>query len=195
MIGYIKGKVISFEDGVVVLENNGIGYEVTCVNSVYQKLLSDGEGEVFVYTSVKEDGITLYGFGNMKEKSVFLKLITVSGVGPKMAVGILSGMSIDQLTVAIATGDVKAISTIKGLGKKTAERIILELQDKLGTGDVTITNAKQTVTVDKDAEETIQALMSLGFTRSESMRAVQIAMDNGAKGVEQILALAIKNIK
>ena len=131
MIAYIKGKVIDeFDDGVV-LENNGIGYEIQCSAGLLQKLLTDREGGVYTYLQVKEDGLSLFGFDNKEEKHMFLKLISISGIGPKMAMSILSGMRVSELATAIATSDVKGLSKIKGLGKKTAERIILELRESV----------------------------------------------------------------
>ena len=103
MIGYIKGNVLSYSDGVVLIENNGIGYEITCSASVYQKLLNDKKGEVYTYLAVREDAISLYGFENLEEKAMFLKLISVSGVGPKMGITVLSNMNLKDLATAIAT--------------------------------------------------------------------------------------------
>ena len=131
MIGYIKGNVLSALDGVVLLENNGIGYEITCSAEVYQKLLADKKGEVYTYLAVREDGVSLYGFISAEEKNMFLKLISVSGVGPKMGITVLSNMKLKDLALKIATSDVKGLSSVKGLGKKTAERIILELREKI----------------------------------------------------------------
>ena len=129
MLGYIKGKILQAENGVVLLENGGVGYEIVCSASVYAKLLNEGEGEVYTYLAVREDDISLYGFVSPEEKKMFLKLTSVSGVGPKMGIGILSAMNLGQLAVAIATADVRTLSSVKGLGKKTAERIVLELKE------------------------------------------------------------------
>ncbi|MBQ3493527.1 MAG: Holliday junction branch migration protein RuvA [Clostridia bacterium] len=196
MIGYIKGNVLTAQDGVVLLENNGIGYEITCSSAVYQKLLGEKKGEVYTYLAVREDGVSLYGFISIEEKNMFLKLITVSGVGPKMGITVLSNMNLKDLAVKIATSDVKGLSTIKGLGKKTAERIILELREKI-TEDVQ-PEEKETVKeiafdqVDKDA---VIALMSLGFTNKECASAVKEAKENGATTIEQVISYAIKHIK
>ena len=102
-----------------------------CSAGAAAKLQGAAEGEVYVYTAVREDGIFLYGFATPEEKSMFLKLVSVSGVGPKMGIAVLSGMNLSALALAIATSDVKTLSKIKGLGKKTAERIILELREKI----------------------------------------------------------------
>ena len=136
MIGYIKGKVIHSEAGVILLENNGVGYELVCSGAAFARLVTDGAGEAYTYLQVREDGLTLFGFVSMEEKNMFLKLTTVSGVGPKMGIAILSQMNINEIAVAIATSDVKGLCAVKGLGKKTAERIILELREKMGAAEL-----------------------------------------------------------
>lgn len=197
MIGYIKGKVLNAVDGVVLLENNGVGYEITCSAAVYQKLLATSSGEVYTYLAVREDDVSLYGFISLEEKNMFLKLISVSGVGPKMGITILSNMNLSDLAVKIATSDVKGLSSVKGLGKKTAERIILELREKI-TAD---TKEQSPQSVDNEVlddgvnEDAIIALMSLGFTKSECVKAVKQAKANGATTIQQLIAYSIKNIK
>ena len=197
MIGYIKGNVLNAFDGVVLLENNGIGYEINCSASVYQKLLSDKKGEVYTYLAVRDDGVSLYGFESLEEKAMFLKLISVSGVGPKMGITVLSGMKLSDLAIKIATSDVKGLSKVKGLGKKTAERIILELREKIGQ-DATEQggeSAVEEVINDADMDDAIIALMSLGFTKAECVKVVKEAKDNGLKTIEEIIAYSIKHIK
>ena len=110
MIGYIKGKVLTAKDGVVLLENNGIGYEIVCSASVYQKLVENNNGEVYTYLAVRDDAVSLYGFISLEEKNMFLKLITVTGVGPKMGITVLSSIDISSLATMIATSDVKGLS-------------------------------------------------------------------------------------
>ena len=198
MIGYIKGNVLFADGGVVLLENNGIGYEITCSASVYQKLLAEKKGEVYTYLAVREDGVSLYGFINREEKNMFLKLISVSGVGPKMGITVLSNMQLSDLAVRIATSDVKGLSAIKGLGKKTAERIILELREKITAdenGELTLKGAPVQETFEEDNQDAIIALMSLGFTKQECERAVKEALSAGEKTIEKVIAYAIKHIK
>ncbi len=198
MIGYIKGNVLSYSDGVVLLENNGIGYEITCSASVYQKLLGDKQGEVYTYLAVREDGVSLYGFISPEEKNMFLKLISVSGVGPKMGITVLSNMKLDDLAVKIATSDVKGLSSVKGLGKKTAERIILELREKINAEQVDSekpTTNDQDFALDGDNQDAIIALMSLGFNRQECVKAVKVAKENGAETIQQLISFALKFIK
>ena len=196
MIGYIKGKVLSANLGVVLIENNGIGYEVICSAAVYQKLQEDKGGEVYTYLAVREDDVSLYGFISPEEKNMFLKLITVSGVGPKMGITVLSNMKLSDLAVKIATSDVKGLSAIKGLGKKTAERIILELREKI-TADVEVEEKSQAVVYedDGDNEDAIIALMSLGFTKQECVKAVKEAKANGAESIQQLISFALKSMR
>ena len=195
MIGYIKGKVLSYTDTTILLENNGIGYEIICSASVYQKLLDQKSGEVYTYLGVKEDGITLYGFSTIEEKNMFLKLITVSGVGPKSGLAILSAMDISSLATMIATEDVKGLSKIKGLGKKTAERIILELREKVEASYYEGKKPSKAVEESQDDQDAIIAIMSLGFTKAECVKAVKSAKDDGAKTIEQIISYSIRNMK
>ena len=198
MIGYIKGNVLNAKDGTVLIENNGIGYEVVCSSSVYSKLSANNCGEVYTYMAVREDGVSLYGFISLEEKSMFLKLISVSGVGPKMGITVLSGLSLADLVTKIATQDVKGLSKVKGLGKKTAERIILELREKIGcvdddTGEVLLFNSKPIE--EKVNQDAVLALMSLGFTKAESVEAVKRAQNSGETQIEKIIASALKGIK
>ena len=198
MIGYIKGKVLSHSDNVVLLENGGIGYEITCSASALTKLVENKQGEVFTYLAVREDGVSLYGFISVEEKNMFLKLISVSGVGPKMGITILSNMNLSDLAVKIATSDVKGLSSVKGLGKKTAERIILELREKItldASDDGKVIEEVKNFVPDSDGEDAVIALMSLGFTKAECLSAVKDAKSHGVETIEGLIAYAIKNIK
>lgn len=198
MIGYLRGKVIHSQEGVVLLLVGDTGYEVTCSNSAYVKLVNDKEGSIFTYMAVREDGVYLYGFSSIEEKNMFLKLITVSGVGPKMGITVLSNMDLGDLAVAIATSDVKTLSKVKGLGKKTAERIILELREKVSLLDVPEkqTGKKTVIKEEKSSvnEDAVIALMSLGLTKGECVRLLTLAEDNGLTTIEEQIAFAIKHI-
>ena len=197
MIGYLKGNVISYRDGTILLEVNGVGYEVSCSSSVYAKLVNDKKGEVFTYTAVREDGVYLYGFISLEEKNMFLKLISVSGVGPKMGITVLSNMHLNDLAVCIASEDVKTLSKVKGLGKKTAERIILELREKITADDTDGGSMPKTVEepISKADEDAIIALMSLGFTKQECVKVIKEAKADGEKTIEQLIAYSLKHIK
>ena len=196
MIGYIKGRVISNNDNVILLENGGIGYEITCSVSAFSKMMQEREGGIFTYLQVKEDGLSLYGFASLEEKKMFLKLISVSGVGAKMGITILSGMSLNDLALAIATSDVKSLSKIKGLGKKSAERIIVELRESMSAVSEKSDDCPllSSASVSSDGENAVMALMSLGYTRAVAVKAVNAAMNAGASVVEEIIAVALRSL-
>ena len=196
MIGYIKGRVISNNDNIILLENGGIGYEITCSVSAFSKMMQEREGGIFTYLQVKEDGLSLYGFASLEEKKMFLKLISVSGVGAKMGITILSGMSLNDLALAIATSDVKSLSKIKGLGKKSAERIIVELRESMSAVSEKSDDCPllSSASVSSDGENAVMALMSLGYTRAVAVKAVNTAMNAGASVVEEIIAVALRSL-
>lgn len=195
MIGYIKGKVIDIEPNYITLENNGIGYEIYCSGSAFSKLSSAKEGEVYTYLQVKEDGLSLYGFSSKEEKSMFLKLISVSGVGPKMGICVLSSLSLIDVASAIANSDTKTLSSVKGLGKKTAERIILELREKISLIPLTDSGVvKETYSTDQNDEDVIIALMNLGFNRNESINSIKMARQNGAVTVQDTIMFALRSL-
>ncbi len=184
-----------------ILDVNGVGYEVYCSGGAFRRLTVGEIGDLYTYLQVKEDGITLFGFADPKEKELFLKVISVSGVGPKMGIAILAALSADEFATAVATADVKRLSAVKGLGKKTAEKIVLELHGKISAAEVlgasgddlsgaaTVTTSVKLSPVD---EEAIAALQGLGFTRAESAQAVKKARDLGARSVEEIIMKALQ---
>ena len=199
MIGYIKGKTLHANDGVVILENNGFGFEILCSAEAYEMLVNAGQGGIYTYLAVREDALNLYGFISLEEKSMFLKLISVSGVGPKLGIAVLSSMPLQQLAFIIASQDVKSLSKVKGLGKKTAERIILELRENISSLDLPEETGKKSKTVKQALtpleDDAIIALMSLGFTRSVSESAVKNAEEHGADTIESIITYALQTIK
>lgn len=197
MIGYIKGQIKSLSpDAALIVTSSGVGFELAISASAYDKLAGKTEGELYTYMQVKEDGISLYGFAATEEKEMFLKLITVSGVGPKMGIAVLSAMRAGDIAAAIATNDVKRLSMVKGLGKKTAERIILELREKVSVISTAESGAKavQLPSVSVGDEDAVVALMTLGFTRQESIKAIARAKDGGATSVEDIIMSALKGM-
>ena len=193
MIGYLKGKILSLSQDTALIETGGVGYEVLCSASAMSDLMGKDEGEVYTYLQVREDGI---GFSSPAEKNMFLKLVSVSGVGPKMGIAVLSGMDINSLAVAIASSDVKKLSTVKGLGKKTAERIILELREKVTASEAPAPakGGAPALFADDGEEDAVVALMSLGFTRAESSRAIERAKSAGASTIEDIIREALKTM-
>lgn len=198
MIGYLQGKVLHHSNGTVLLETGGIGYEVTCSASAYEVLAMQGKGAIYTYLNVREDGFYLYGFISPEEKSMFLKLISVSGVGPKMGIAILSSMPLNDLAFIIASSDSKTLSKVKGVGKKTAERIILELRENISAIDLPDepkSTKKSASASTPETDDAVIALLSLGFSRVESEKAVQFAKEQGADTIESIITIALQTIK
>lgn len=191
MISYIKGNLIEKQEGYLVIDNQGIGYQVFVSNNTLEALPANHEEvQILTYMHVREDDMVLFGFLSAEEKDLFLKMITVSGIGPKGAMGILSGMNLSDLMVAIKNEDIKFLTRIKGLGKKTAERLCLELKDKI--------NVLGTVEYKQDLptgilNEAIEALVTLGVNKSNATEMVRaVAKENST--VEEIITLALQNM-
>ncbi|MGN1258762.1 MAG: Holliday junction branch migration protein RuvA [Christensenellales bacterium] len=196
MISFLKGRVVEQVDGGLIIDVNGVGYELNATATCMGKFeVCDQVVTIPTYLAVREDCITLFGFANNNEKSMFLKLITVSGVGPKLAITILSGTKVDELCLIIATSDVNALSKIKGLGKKTAEKIILELKEKVGViGNVTPLSAGSQLGIDSQAtEDACVALCTLGINRVEALKLIQ-KVAKPEMSAEQIIKLCLKDM-
>ncbi|MBQ8291456.1 MAG: Holliday junction branch migration protein RuvA [Clostridia bacterium] len=200
MIAYLRGKVLEVTAETAIIEVGGIGYEAYCSGGAFRKMTVGETVELYTYLQVKEDGVSLFAFGSPKEKELFLKVTSVSGVGPKLGISVLTGLSADEFAQAIATADVKRLSAVKGLGKKTAEKIVLELHGKISAVDVmsasgdpfTVAVENGVAPLSKEDEDAVAALMGLGFTKSESTQAVKRARDNGAKTTEEIIRKALQ---
>lgn len=200
MIAYLRGKVLTTTSETAIIDIGGVGYEVYCSSGAFRKMTVGQYVELYTYLQVKEDGMTLFGFESPKEKELFLKLTSVSGVGPKLGIAVLSTLSGDEFARVIATTDVKRLSAVKGLGKKTAEKIILELHGKISAAEIMsasgdpISDGVPTSTTKLSAadEEAVSALMGLGFTRTESAQAVKKAREHGAATVEEVIMKALQ---
>ena len=195
MYAYIKGKLAVKDFDCVVVEAAGLGYEIWVSNQTLSALPVQGnEVKLFLYQQVKEDELSLFGFGTRQEKQMFLKLISISGIGPKVALSILSGLNVSALSTAILTGDIKLLAKVKGIGKKTAERIILELKESVGE-DVELLSAASVgvtsaATVDSVCSDALEALESMGLNRSDAYDKVLKARettDNVAEIVRAVL--------
>ncbi|MDE6586520.1 MAG: Holliday junction branch migration protein RuvA, partial [Clostridia bacterium] len=193
--GYLKGKILSLTPETALIETaSGVGFEVLLSGGAFSSLVDKKEGELFTYMQVREDGVSLFGFASTEEKEMFLKLISVSGVGPKLGIAVLSGLKVGDIAAAIATNDVKRLSSVKGMGKKTAERIILELREKVALS-ATASAGDTVVSVPfAGDEDSIVALMTLGFSRAESVKAINRAREQGASTVEDVIMLALKGM-
>ena len=200
MIAYLRGKVLTTTVETAIVDINGVGYEVYCSGGAFRKIVPGQYVELHTYLQVKEDGMTLFGFESVREKEMFLKLISVPNVGPKMGIAVFGALSVDEFATAIATADVKRLSTVKGLGKKTAEKIVLDLHGKISAAEILSANgddlsaapAATTTKLSAMDEEAVSALMGLGFTRTESVNAVKKARDLGATSVEEVIMKALQ---
>lgn len=192
MIGYLKGNLIQKSPNQVVLDIGGVGYCVWVPLSTYFELGDlDDKAELFVYTHLTDNSLSLYGFSTEKERDIFLKLIGISGIGPKLALNILSGIGVSDLEEAIRQSDVVRISLIPGIGKKTALRIALELQEKLEKKE-NILKAKGF----QEREDLISALMNLGFKRKEVEKIVDETINKLTveAGFEHLLRESLKKL-
>lgn len=175
MIAFLVGVIEEKHDNTLILDVNGVGYELFITNNTLVSLPMEGEtAKVLTYMQVKEDGISLYGFASEEEKSMFLKLISVSNIGPKSAITILSGMKLSDLIIAILNEDANSISKIKGLGKKGAERICLELKDKVSTTSLPLLDSNILSKVEEVNEsalnDAVDTLINLGINKNEAYR-------------------------
>ena len=192
MIAYVRGVLVEKEPTRVVVEAGGIGYEVLVPLSTYEKLPRAGmEVKLLASHCVREDDEILFGFATEDEKAMFAKLTSVSGVGPKIALAILSGSSIAELSMSIAGGDAKRISAIKGVGKKTAEKICVELKDKVSEFAFSGSDGKNVAA--PLAKDAIAALRALGFNEETSSKMVAdvLAKDPAIDSVEAIIKFAL----
>lgn len=199
MIGYVKGILEEIEEDCVIVDVNGLGIRILTGGALASQMLAPGsEVKIYTYTYVKEDAFQLYGFISKDELSLFKKLITVSGIGPKGATSILSAFSAEDLRYAIYAGDIKTISKAPGIGKKTAERLVLELKDKVELdyqADTLLGQlADETVgsTEPNNRKDAIDALTALGYSSMDAAKAVKQADPNADMDAEDILKAALK---
>ncbi len=194
MISYIKGVIDTVEHDKVVIENNNMGYNVLMSQSATEVLGQGEEIKIYTYLHVKEDAMQLFGFLSKNELEMFKKLISVSGVGPKGGLAILSALPENNLQMAIISGDAKAISKAQGIGAKTAQRIIIELKDKIDLEEMLEVSDPGTTTDNAIQSDAIDALIALGYSKTESFNAVKKVSVDENMDVEDILKLALKNI-
>jgi holliday junction DNA helicase RuvA len=181
MIAHLRGKLLAKHPNQAIVETAGVGYDVVISVPTFSDLPAVGaEVALHIHTHVREDLIALYGFLRPAEKLLFEKLITVSGIGPKLAVTILSGMAADEMVGAIRGNDVARLTRIPGIGKKTAERMVLELRDKLP--EVGPTTAPAVPAMSATEEDVLSALLNLGYQRAAVEKALSIVAKNGKGG-------------
>ena len=181
MIAHLRGKLLAKHPNQAIVEAAGVGYDVTISVPTFSDLPAPGfEVALHIHTHVREDALALYGFLRPSEKVLFEKLLTVSGIGPKLAITILSGMAADEMVGAIRGNDVARLTRIPGIGKKTAERMVLELRDKLPqAAPTTITAAPSVSAVEEDV---LSALVNLGYQRAAAEKALELSVKGGKSG-------------
>jgi holliday junction DNA helicase RuvA len=191
MIAHLRGKLLVKHPNQAVVETAGVGYDVTISVPTFSDLPAVGtEVALHIHTHVREDIIALYGFLRPSEKLLFEKLITVSGIGPKLAITILSGMAADEMVGAIRGNDVARLTRIPGIGKKTAERMVLELRDKLPEAGTVAAQAVPAMNATK--EDVLSALVNLGYQRPAAEKALASAAQKGAaKSFDQLFRAAL----
>ena len=173
MYSYIIGKVVNKFKNILILENNNIGYEIYMTEIALSELNIGEEAKIYTYYNVSQDNISLFGFKNLEEKKMFENLISVSKIGAKTAIGILSSISTAEFAIAIITNDISRLSKLPGIGKKTAQRIVLEITDKVKTEEIIFTEDKeqksneQYITVSEKEKDVVEALKVLGYNIKE----------------------------
>ncbi|MFN6965085.1 MAG: Holliday junction branch migration protein RuvA [Pyrinomonadaceae bacterium] len=196
MIGSLSGKLLEKYANVVIVDVGGVGYEITVPLSTYYELGDVGSDvSLRIYTHVREDAIQLFGFKTARERELYLKLISVQGIGAKSGIAFLSGMSADELILAIRTEDLARITSIPGVGKKTAERLVIELRDKIGElsegaarAVAAGSAASSQLPADAVFDDALSALVNLGYQRSMAEKALKQAVQDGTEvSVQKLL--------
>ena len=194
MIGWLNGQVVDRHNpGKLVVDVNGVGYDVeTSLPTFFQVEARDGAVGLHIHTIVREDALLLYGFLEKQERALFRALIKVNGVGPKMAIAILSSISPDEFILCINQQNTALLTKLPGIGKKTAERLVVEMKDRLQQlPHSSSTHEKQFVSVVREQDEAIKALESLGYKLQEAAKAVN-KIDDGSKTCEQLIRQALQ---
>jgi len=198
VIAHLRGLLLSKSPNAVVVDCNGVGYELAISVSTFTELGAEGSVvKLHVHTHVREDALALFGFAELTEKRLFEKLLTISGIGPKLAITVLSGISAERLVGAIRAGDHATLTKIPGIGKKTAERVVLELKDKL---DDMVGSAPETGTkpsLGAVADDVLSALVNLGYPRPIAQKAVETAAKDTtvASDFEQLFRAAMSAVR
>ena len=195
MISHIEGRVAEKRAGELVIDVNGVGFLLLCPASTVAAAPAAGETfRCYTHFSVYDGGMDLYGFASKEDREMFRRLCSVSGVGSRTALGVLSTLSLRDLSLAILTGDAASIARAPNVGKKTAQRIILELKDKVDQQDVDMGGAPATAALNPDAApEAVQALLALGYSGTEAQRAVNAVRDK-ADTADMLILLALKGL-
>ncbi|MDR2148122.1 MAG: Holliday junction branch migration protein RuvA [Tannerella sp.] len=194
MIEYIRGEIVELSPTQMIMDCNGIGYELNISVTTYSAFNGQREGKIFVYEIIREDAHLLYGFASREERELFLLLTSVSGVGPNTARMILSSLPPSELIQAIASGDDVSLTRIKGIGSKTAQRILVDLRNKVKTVEGMSGRSKLSAAARSEISEgAVAALVMLGFQKAASQKAVDAILKNSpSSSVEQVIKDALK---
>ena len=195
MIEYLRGEIAELTPATAIIDCCGVGYEANITLNTYRALQGKKDTKLFIYEIIREDTHQLFGFSNKHERELFLLLISVSGIGGNTARTILSAFTVSELCEAIATGNESAIKSVKGIGLKTAQRVIIELKDKIkGIGGIVSGASPATAAVDNDVlDGAVSALVMLGFASAAANKAVQSIMKSEPTAtIEQVIKLALK---
>ncbi|MBV1869637.1 MAG: Holliday junction branch migration protein RuvA [Gammaproteobacteria bacterium] len=203
MIGFLRGVIADKQPPQLLLDVNGVGYEVNAPMCTFYRLPKLGETVVlYTHLSVREDAHTLFGFYDNKERELFRTLIKINGVGPKMALAILSGMEVNAFVLCVQHGDTATLTKLPGVGKKTAERLVIEMCDKFKDWDATVSDSSSNALISADQielspneyiQEAEDALVALGYKAAEASRMVSKVKDQG-EGSETLIRLALKGM-
>ena len=185
MIAHIRGRLLSKTPNQAVVECAGVGYDITISVATFSALPSEGaEATLHIHTHVREDQISLFGFSETQEKRLFEKLLTISGIGPKLAITVLSGIDASRLISAIRSGDHATLTRIPGIGKKTAERVVLELKDKLDDLAVSLPTTTGAPHHGQAGDDALSALVNLGYQRPIAQKAIETAIQKNPEAAQ-----------
>lgn len=199
MYSYIIGKVINKFKNILILENNNIGYEIYMTEIALSELSIDEEAKIHTYYNVTQDNISLYGFKNLEEKKMFENLISVSKIGAKTAIGILSSISTAEFAIAIITNDIARLSKLPGIGKKTAQRLVLEIIDKVKAEEIIFTEEKDNnsneshISITEKEKDVLEALKVLGYNAKE-VEKIMDSLDT-TSSTEDMIKQALKILR
>ena len=201
MIAFVRGTAVDMTENSVIVEAGGIGYEIYMTGTDLSQIHMGEEVKIHTYFNVREDAMQLYGFRSKDDLQMFKLLLGVNGVGPKAAVGVLAGITADELRFAILSDDVKTLSKAPGIGKKTAQKLILELKDKMRLEDAfelkLVHEQEKAVAglgeISDGRQEAVEALVALGYSSTDALRAVRKVTDVAPDDVEGLLKAALKN--
>jgi Holliday junction DNA helicase RuvA len=200
MIGFLSGKILEKDANTVIVDVGGVGYEVTIPLSTFYELGEIGSDvQLRIFTHVREDALQLFGFKTSRERDIYLKLISVQGIGAKSGIAMLSGMNADEIVTAIRTNNLVRLTSIPGVGKKTAERMVVELRDKIGELSASAAAASSGSASDQGSDtvfdDALSALVNLGYQRNAAEKALQDAAKDGAEmSVQKLLRAALQKL-